>query len=260
MLHTTALTSLPATSLSISTQRALEVASLTPATPATGIALLDVALEACVLVQTGLLATIPAFLPMFSTGAGSSGATGLAWAPQSAQLGAASTRQFDAAWVFAALVGAHQLGHAAVVSQAAWIVESADLWLLVAELAAVSWGVLVVTVGGGLWLRSQVGYDAIVTLCQQRGLSAAEIFSLVTFVVGYLVFDVFVIMAEDDMLEAISYMFGGIIAAALILLAIAVDVQYYFMISAISGGEATLRIFYTDIVNNGLCLLRVFFC
>jgi phage-related holin len=115
-------------------------------------------------------------------------------------------------------------------------------------------------VGGGLWLRSQVGYDAMVTLCQQRGLSAAEIFSLTTFVVGYLVFDMFVILAEDDMLEAVSYMFGGVICAALVLLALAVDVQYYFMISAISGGEATLRIFYTDIVNNGLCLLRVFFC
>lgn len=115
-------------------------------------------------------------------------------------------------------------------------------------------------VGGGLWLRSQVGYDAVVTLCQQRGLSAAEIFSLTTFTIGYLVFDMFVIMAEDDALEAISYLFGGVIGAALVLLALAVDVQYYFMISAISGGEATLRILYTDIVNNGLCLLRVFFC
>lgn len=127
-------------------------------------------------------------------------------------------------------------------------------------MVAVSWGVLVVMIGGGLWLRSQVGYDAIVTLCQQRGLSAAEIFSLTTFVLGYLVFDMFVIMAEDDMLEAVSYVFGGIIGSAVLLLVLAVDVQYYFMISAISGGEATLRIFYTDIVNNGLCLLRVFFC
>ncbi len=105
-----------------------------------------------------------------------------------------------------------------------------------------------------------MGYDALVTLCQQRGLSVAEIFSLVTFVAGFLVFDMFVIMAEDDALEAISYMFGGVIVAALVLLLLAVDVQYYFMISAISSGEATLRVFYTDIVNNALCLLRIFFC
>jgi len=78
--------------------------------------------------------------------------------------------------------------------------------------------------------------------------------------VGYLVFDMFIIMAEDDLLEAVSYVFGGVILAALMLLALAVDVQYYYMISAISGGEATLRVLYTDLVNNGLCLLRVFFC
>jgi len=41
---------------------------------------------------------------------------------------------------------------------------------------------------------------------------------------------------------------------------LAADVQFYFLISSISGGELTLRILYTDIVNNALCLLRVFFC
>jgi len=117
-----------------------------------------------------------------------------------------------------------------------------------------------VTTAGGLLLRPQVGYDALITLCQQRGISAAEVLSLTTAVLGFLVFDLFVTMAEDDMLEAISYAFGGVIAAALALLVVAVDIQYYYMISAISGGEATLRIFYTDVVNNGLCLLRVFFC
>jgi hypothetical protein len=166
----------------------------------------------------------------------------------------------EAAWVASYLAGTYQLGFASALPRASALIESCDVWLLVAELAAVSWGVLIVMVGGGLWLRPQVGYDAIVTLCQQRGLSAAEIFSLTTFVIGYLVFDMFVILAEDDVLEAVSYMFGGVICAALVLLALAVDVQYYFMISAISGGEATLRIFYADIVNNGLCLLRVFFC
>jgi len=165
-----------------------------------------------------------------------------------------------AAWGLASVLGTRQLGFTANVAQMTWLVESGDVWLLMAELAVASWGIMLIALGGGSRLRPQVGYDAIVTLCQQRGLSVAEIFSLTTFVAGYLVFDMFVIMAEDDMLEAISYLFGAVIAAALLLLALAVDIQYYFMISAISGGEATLRIFYTDIVNNGLCLLRVFFC
>jgi len=78
--------------------------------------------------------------------------------------------------------------------------------------------------------------------------------------VGFIVFDVFVTLAEDDVLEAISYVFAGIICLAVILLALAVDLQYYYLISSISGGEQTLRVLYTDIVNNILCLLRIFFC
>ena len=106
----------------------------------------------------------------------------------------------------------------------------------------------------------QPGYDAVVTLCQQRGVSIAEVAGVTTLVAGWLGFDLFLTLAEDDAFEAISYVFAGTIVAALLLLILAVDVQYYFMISAISGGEATLRVFYTDVVNNGLCLLRIFFC
>ena len=260
MLHTTLLTALTNTGLTVSTQRAFEVAALTPAVPATGLTALDLALEAGMWAQAGLVAAAPTMGPVLFGEVGPTDLLSTGWGSLQTQLEAASGWRLDSAWGLGFLVGVQQLGVTLAVAQGAWLVESADLWLLVAELAAVSWGVMVVAVGGGLWLRSQVGYDAMVTLCQQRGLSAAEVFSLVTFVVGYVVFDMFVIMAEDDMLEAVSYVFGGIIVAALALLALAVDVQYYFMISAISGGEATLRVFYTDIVNNGLCLLRVFFC
>jgi len=118
----------------------------------------------------------------------------------------------------------------------------------------------------GFWLLLQRlgfrthGYHDIVTLCQQRGISVAEAFSLITFMVGFILFDAFVTMAEDDALEAISYVFAGLIALAVLLLGIAVDVQYYYLISSISGGEQTLRLLYTDTVNNVLCLLRIFFC
>jgi len=100
----------------------------------------------------------------------------------------------------------------------------------------------------------------VVTLCQQRSISVVEVFCVLTFMVGFIVFDVFVTLAEDDVLEAISYVFAGIICLAVILLALAVDLQYYYLISSISGGEQTLRVLYTDIVNNILCLLRIFFC
>ncbi len=137
---------------------------------------------------------------------------------------------------------------------------SVELVLTIAELSAVAWLLLSVRLGGRLALRGQVGYDAVVTFCQSRGLSLAELGSLVTFIGGYVMFDLFVTLAEDDTFEAISFVFSSVIAAAVCLLVLAVDVQYYYMISAVSGGEATLRVFYTDVVNNGLCLLRIFFC
>lgn len=113
---------------------------------------------------------------------------------------------------------------------------------------------------GASRLRGQTGYDDLITLCQQRGISVAEVLSLTTAALGLCAFDAFVTLAEDDVLEAVSYVFGCIIGLAVLLLILAVDVQYYYMVSAISGGEATVRLLYADVVNNGLCLLRVFFC
>jgi hypothetical protein len=140
------------------------------------------------------------------------------------------------------------------------LLEAADVWLTFAEILAVSLGVALVASLGPARLRGQVGYDDLVSLCQQRGVSAAEVLSLTTAALGLCLFDAFVTLAEDDALEAVSYVFGCVIALATLLLLLAVDVQYYYMVSAVSGGEATLRLIYADIVNNGLCLLRVFFC
>lgn len=141
-----------------------------------------------------------------------------------------------------------------------WILEALDPFLLVGELIAVC---AVLGLLGTLlhqrraWLG---GYADLVTFCQQRGASLAEVGSLVTLYVGFIFFDAFVTMAEDDALEAISYVFICLISLALLLLIAGVDVQYYYMISSISGGELTLRLLYTDCVNNLLCLLRIFFC
>jgi len=176
------------------------------------------------------------------------------------QLHTAQQLRFGGAWIAAVSLGTSGLGFQRAAAVATWVFESSDAWLLALEIFFVSWLVLTVSSHGAARLRPQVGYDALVTLCQQRGVSVAEVFSLCTFMLGYLIFDMFIITAEDDLLEAVSFLFGAIIGAALVFLAIAVDIQYYYMISAISGGEASLRILYTDVVNNGLCLLRVFFC
>jgi len=108
--------------------------------------------------------------------------------------------------------------------------------------------------------KQLIGYDDIVTFCQTRGVSLLETYGLLTFAGGFIVFDMFMTLVEDDSLEAISYTFGIVLFLAIVLLAFAVDIQYYYLISCISGAEFTLRVLYTDIVNNGLCLLRIFFC
>lgn len=140
------------------------------------------------------------------------------------------------------------------------LLESLDPFLVVGELALV--GVLL---GGGLALArlaggAAPGYADLVGFCQARSISLAEAFSLLTFALGFILFDAFVTLAEDDVLEAVSYAFVGVIGLAIALLALAVDLHYYYMISSISGGELTLRVLYADLVNNALCLLRIFFC
>jgi hypothetical protein len=103
-------------------------------------------------------------------------------------------------------------------------------------------------------------YGDIVSLCQTKSISLAEIFTLTTLSLGFIIFDSFVTLSEDDLLEGVSYLFLSIIVLAVFLLFIAIDLQYYYLVSAISGGELTMRIIYNDILNNGLCLLRIFFC
>jgi hypothetical protein len=141
-----------------------------------------------------------------------------------------------------------------------YLFESADIFLLGFELLCAVFLFAQVATFKGKLQKQILGYDDVVTFCQVRGVSVAEMFGLLTFALGFVFFDMFVSLAEDDSLEALSYVFASVIVCAVVLLFLAADVQFYFLISSISGGELTLRILYTDIVNNALCLLRVFFC
>jgi len=138
--------------------------------------------------------------------------------------------------------------------------EAADPFLGLSELLILS-----LLLGGVALLTHQrtigsTSYTDIITFCQVHSVSLAETFGLVTFFVGFIVFDVFATLAEDDAFEAISFCFASSITAAILFLAIAVDVQYYYLLSSVSGGEVTLRLLYADAVNNALCLLRILFC
>lgn len=137
--------------------------------------------------------------------------------------------------------------------------ETLDPFILIGELFLL---LFILSLGSKLisslsWTQ---GYSDIVSLCQLRSISIIEIFTLTTFSIGFIVFDAFVTLSEDDLLEGISYLFISIIGLAVALLFLAIDLQYYYLVSAISGGELSLRIIYNDILNNGLCLLRIVFC
>jgi hypothetical protein len=43
-------------------------------------------------------------------------------------------------------------------------------------------------------------------------------------------------------------------------LLIGTDIQYYYMISSISNGDLVFRVICFDVINNFLCVLRIFFC
>ena len=214
--------------------------------PATGLLLFDAAVEVLVLVSLDLALPLTGLLAE-PEGLG----WGLGWMVGRGDLGA---------WVLAgqpALAGSRV---ASVALLGVGLLESLDPFLVVGELALAA-----LLLGGGLRLVAQVwggapGYADIVSFCQVRSISVAEVFSLLTFVVGFVAFDAFVTLAEDDVLEGVSYVFVGVVGLAVVLLALAVDLQYYYMISSISGGELTLRVLYADLVNNALCLLRIFFC
>jgi hypothetical protein len=247
-------TDFSALSLVVTTQRLLELTALTPGAPQVGAGVLDAALGALYAPQLGLLATVPAALPsaeLLSGGASPLGSL-------AAQLGVANT--LTAHPGTPRLAGHHLAGAAVALGWGAWVLESTEALLAALEVFGLGLCVAVAAARGSAWLRPQVGYDDVATLGQHRGLSVAELACLSTLLLGLVAFDVFVTLAEDDALEAISYAFGCVIALGVLLLLLAVDVQYYYMVSAVSGGEATLRLVYADLVNNGLCLLRVLFC
>lgn len=106
----------------------------------------------------------------------------------------------------------------------------------------------------------QRSYADLVTWCQYRSISLAETFGLVSLFLGFIVFDTFVTLSEDDVFEGAGWIFSAIILSAVIFLLVGVDVQFVYLVCSISGAEPALRVIYNDFVNNVLCLLRVFLC
>lgn len=141
-----------------------------------------------------------------------------------------------------------------------WItlIQSVDPILLLLELFLVS----VVCFGLDRWVvanNKQLFYDDIVTLCKYNNISLTEVAVTTTLIVGFIFFDIFVSFAEDDVVDTLNYLILIFVILTFVFLLIAVDVQYFFMISN-AGGDITFRVICFDLINNLLCALRVFFC
>jgi len=225
--------------LSITSSPLVEAVAAGTISPATGAAILDAAVE--VVFALSLDLALPSVDPVEG------------W-------GLAAPLVGPGAWALLAAPALSQGRVAAAAALGVGLLESLDPLLLLGELALAA-----LLLGAGLTLAGRLrgaalGYADVVAFCQARSISLAETFGLLTFGLGFVLFDAFVTLAEDDVLEGVSYLFLGVIGLAVGLLAVAVDLQYYYMVSSISGGELTLRLLYADLVNNALCLLRIFFC
>lgn len=153
-----------------------------------------------------------------------------------------------------------QIYNTIITSSPTWFIfiQSLDPLIILCEIFLVA----VVCISLDKWLVSnsrQVFYDDFITLCKYNNLSVTEIAVTLTLSVGFIFFDIFVSFAEEDVVDSLNYMILLFILLTFAFLIIAVDIQYFFMISN-TGGDLTLRVVLFDLINNLLGALRVFFC
>lgn len=157
----------------------------------------------------------------------------------------------------------HGSGLTTNVINVRWLFElvyAADLLLVAVEVLVV---VLVVSVLGritALFNNTRVFYDDIVTFFQTNNVSFTEVGALFSFFLGFLVFDIFISASDEDITDVFSYFMLGFVVLLFFFLILGTDIQYYYMISSISNGDLTLRVICFDVINNFLCILRIFFC
>jgi Ca2+/Na+ antiporter len=103
-------------------------------------------------------------------------------------------------------------------------------------------------------------YQDFVAACKNSGLSLTEIGVAVTLAAGLLLFDIFISLSEDDPTDTLGYGVLILVIATFALWGLSVDVQAYYTLCCVGSGDLTTRVVLTDMLNNFLCVLRIFFC
>jgi len=153
------------------------------------------------------------------------------------------------------------LATASVAAAPTWFafILSVDPALLFAELLALALILFVAPRPTSFRLRRRGGYDDVVTFCQTNNVSLTELGALTTLTLAFVGFDFFLAFVEDDPTEVFSCLVLALAVAGGLGLVLAFDVQYFYMVSALGGGNAAL-VAFNDLVANALCVLRIFLC
>lgn len=135
-----------------------------------------------------------------------------------------------------------------------------DVALIGAELLVVAIALGLAPALRRLLRFGRVFYDDVVTFCAHNNLSLTELATFVSLAGGFIVFDLFVSVSEEDLADTLSYGLFILVIVLFAFLLLAVDLQYFYMVSSVSSGDLTTRTVVSDLVNNFLCALRIFFC
>jgi hypothetical protein len=159
--------------------------------------------------------------------------------------------------------GYHGSAVATLNTQIRWLFElmySIDLGLLLVEVLVVLLVLAASSRVTALFANTRVFYDDIVTFCKTNNISFTEVGVFFSFFLGFIIFDLFISSADEDVTDVFSYFMFVFVILLFFFLVLGTDVQYYYMISSISNGDLTLRVICFDVINNFLCILRIFFC
>jgi hypothetical protein len=144
-----------------------------------------------------------------------------------------------------------------------WLFEltySADLLLIAVECFCLVFLLNYVTKVSQLFTNPRIFYDDLVTFCKLNNVSLAEVGVFFSFFLGFIVFDIFICSVDEDVTDVFSYFMVTFVVLLFFFLILGIDVQYYYMVSSVSSGDLTLRVILFDVINNFLCILRIFFC
>lgn len=77
---------------------------------------------------------------------------------------------------------------------------------------------------------------------------------------GLIIFDIFISISEDDITDILFLAIMLLLIFSFISIILSSGSQLFYLVSNTSSDDMSLRLVIFDLVNNSLCVLRVFVC